>query len=615
MFAALFKSFGRVLKSLWRGLSVLRRTFANLIFLVILVLILSFVVADREKEFPENAALVFAPQGSIVEQESEKVLAGDLLGQPSRSETLLQDLVYAIDHARTDPRIQLMVLDLKQLGGGGLCKLQDIGAALKRFRDSGKLIVAHSEIFSQQQYYLAAHANHLYLHPMGSVFLTGYGAYRNYYKSALDKLMIRMHVFIVGTFKSALEPFIRDDMSAPAKAANLAWLSDLWHAYRADLAGLRPLAPEDIDRYIDGFADLLAENDGDSARLALNAGLVDALKTRDEVEEELVALVGRDKSGLSYKKIELEDYLKAIGPRPQVSGSSRHQIGVIVACGIILDGVQPAGRIGGDSLGDLIRDARLNPDIRALVLRLDTNGGSSFASEVVRREVELTRLAGRPVVVSMGSAAASGGYWIATAASEIWASPTTITGSIGIFGAFATFEESLAKLGVYNDGVGTNQMADAFIPTRALNPKLSAAMQQITERGYRVFLEKVADGRGMSLEAVEQIAQGRVWTGSRAQKLGLVDKLGDLEAAVESAAALAGLSDYSVIALDKPLTTREKLIRGLNRLIESRLPSRTSPASNDGLKLLREVWTDFSSLQQLNDPRGIYAYCLPCRFD
>ena len=304
------------------------------------------------------------------------------------------------------------------------------------------------------------------------------------------------------------------------------------------------------------------------------------------------------------KKIELEDYLKAIGPRPQVSGSSRHQIGVIVARGIILDGDQPSGRIGGDSLGDLIRDARLNPDVRALVLRLDTNGGSSFASEVVRRELELTRLAGRPVVVSMGSAAASGGYWIATAASEIWASPTTITGSIGIFGAFATFEESLAKLGVHNDGVGTNQMADAFIPTRALNPQLSAAMQQITERGYRVFLEKVANGRGMSLEAVEQIAQGRVWTGSRAQKLGLVDKLGNLEAAVESAAALAGLSDYSVIALDKPLTTREKLIRSLNRLIESRVPSKPSSSSSDGLKLLREMWTDFSPLQQLNDPIG-----------
>jgi protease-4 len=243
------------------------------------------------------------------------------------------------------------------------------------------------------------------------------------------------------------------------------------------------------------------------------------------------------------------------------------------------------------------------------VLRLDTNGGSAFASEVIRRELEISRSAGIPVVVSMGSAAASGGYWIATAADEIWASPTTLTGSIGIFGAFATFEESLAKIGIHNDGVGTHAFSDAFIASRSMNPELAAAMQQLTERGYRLFLEKVVDGRGLSMEAVEKIAEGRVWTGNRAQKIGLVDRLGDLEDAIGSAAQLAGLSDFSVVILDQPLSAREKLIRGLNRMVRSADPE----PRLESLKVLRDIWIDLTPLLQMNDPNGIYAYCLPCR--
>jgi protease-4 len=450
---------------------------------------------------------------------------------------------------------------------------------------------------------------------MGGVFLTGYGVYRNYYKSALDKLMVRMHVFIVGTFKSALEPFLRDDMSAPAKAANMTWLEDLWGVYRSDLARLRSLEPQDVDAYINRFPKLLAETGGDSARLALKSGLVDELKTKEEVAQELIGLVGESEDGLTFNRIELDEYLRAIGPRPLVSGTSRDHIGVIFARGMILDGDQPAGTIGGDSLADLIRSARANPSIRALVLRLDTNGGSAFASEVIRRELEISRSAGTPVVVSMGSAAASGGYWIATAANEIWASPTTLTGSIGIFGAFATFEESLARIGVHNDGVGTNAFSDAFIASRSMNPELASAIQQLTERAYRMFLEKVVDGRGMAMETVEQIAEGRVWTGSRAQKIGLVDDLGDLEDAIGAAAQLAGLSDYSVAVLEKPLSAREKFIRGLNRMVHSDLRSADPKPRLERLKVLRDIWVDLTPLLQMNDPNGIYAYCLPCRSD
>jgi protease-4 len=615
MIAELIKAAGRMVKSFWHGLTVLRQFSLNLVFLMILVLLASYLLSGFEKKLPASAALVLAPEGVIVEQVSGSALAADVFDPSSSGETLLQDLIYAVDHARTDPRIQLIVLDLERLLGGGITKLHDLGAALQEFRKSGKRVFVHGGIFTQQQYYLAAHADRVYLDPMGGVFLTGYGVYRNYYKSALDKLLVRMHVFIVGTFKSALEPFLRDDMSAAAKSANLAWLEDLWGAYRTDLAGLRSLEPETIDAYINRYPKLLAEVGGDSARLALKSGLVDGLKTREALEQELIGLVGESEDGLTFNRIEFDEYLRAIGPRPRVSGTGRDQIGVIFARGMILDGDQPAGRIGGNSLADLIRSARTNPSIRALVLRLDTNGGSAFASEVIRRELEVSRSAGIPVVVSMGSAAASGGYWIATAANQIWASPTTLTGSIGIFGAFATFEDSLARIGIYNDGVGTNAFSDAFIASRAMNPELASAIQQLTERGYRMFLEKVVDGRGLAMETVEQIAEGRVWTGSRAQKIGLVDNLGDLEDAIGAAAQLAGLKEYSVAILEQPLSAREKFIRGLNRMVQSGLRSADPEPKLERLKVLRDIWVDLTPLLQMNDPNGIYAYCLPCRSD
>jgi len=612
MIVSLFKFVGNVLKSFWRGLSVLRRVAANLAFLAILVVAVLMMVADRGKAIPHKAALIVSPSGLIVEQESERMAAGELLGGESRSESLLQDLIKAIDHAATDARVQAIVLDLDELQGGGTSKLQDIGAALKRFRESGKPVVAFAEMMTQQQYFLAAHADRLYLHPMGGVFLTGFGVYRHYYQSALAKLRVRMHVFKVGAYKSALEPFLRDDMSDFDKESNLAWLTDLWQAYRADLAALRGLTPEQIDDYINRYPALLAATDGDSARLALESGLVDGLKTRDQVQQELIDLVGEDHESRSYNQIHYEDYLAAVGSRPASSGSHQDQVGVIVARGIILDGAQPAGRIGSDSLSDLIEDARNDPRIKALVLRLDTNGGSAYASEVVRRELELTREGGTPVVISMGSAAASGGYWIATAADEIWASPTTVTGSIGIFGAFPTFEESLAALGIYNDGVGTTRLADALIPSRPLNPLVAETMQRIVDNGYRTFVKKVADSRGMTLEEVEKIAQGRVWSGVAAQRIGLVDKLGGLREAIESAAALAGVENYGVEYLELPLTTRERLLKGLNRLILSRLPGGNALGGRALFKLPREIREDLVLVEQLNDPYGQYAYCLPC---
>ena len=481
------------------------------------------------------------------------------MGEAIREETLLKDIIDVIDHAKDDQRVQALVLDLHDMGNAATSKLADIGEALKRFKTGGKPIYASGDYYGQQQYYLAAHADRLYTASMGGVALTGFGIYRNYFKSALEKLMIQFHVFRVGTYKSALEPFLRDDMSEYAKEANLLWLSVLWNAYTGSIAEMRGLPREAVDDYINNVSVNLSMVKGDTAQLALDHGLVDALKTRDEVREELIALVGEDAEEMTINQIQFDDYLAAIEPQRRQDREDTSKVGVIVAKGIILDGVQPAGKIGGDTLTDLIRQARLDDEVKALVLHIDSPGGSALASEIIHREIELIRQSGKPVIASMSSIAASGGYWIASAANEIWAAPTTITGSIGIYSAVATFEKSLDYLGVHNDGVGTTRVADAFDTARPLNPIVADSMEQVIQHNYQRFIKTVSEGRNLTLQDVEKIAQGRVWAGKTAKELGLVDQFGNLQDAVQSAANMANLKDYDVIYLEQPLTAREKL--------------------------------------------------------
>jgi protease-4 len=614
MIKSLFSGLRRILRLFWDGVSMVRRFVGNLLFLLLVILFLSLFLFGRGQEVPDGAALILAPSGYIVEQKTPSMLSGQLFGDETQAETLLKDIIDVIDYATDDERIKLLVLDLRKMGGAGPSKLQDIGAALTRFKDSGKQIITHGDFFTQSQYYLAAYADNLYLSPMGGVGLYGYGVYRTYYKSALEKLRINFHVFRVGTFKSALEPFLRDDMSPAARESNLAWLNELWNYYKADVAAQRKFEPGSFDDYINNFPAYLAKVNGNAAQLALNQGLVDDIKTRDEVREELMRLVGEENDSGTFKQIEFNDYLQIIRPHLNMINPLAPQVGIIVAKGIILDGDQPAGTIGGDSLADLIRQVREDDRIKSLVLRIDTGGGSTFASERVRREIELTHISGKPVIVSMGSVAASGGYWIATAADEIWASPTTITGSIGIFGAFATFENSLDSLGIHSDGVGTTKLADAFDPSRALNPLVKDAWQQMIEHGYDRFITRVAEGRNMTPEDVEKIAQGRVWSGAEALKIGLVDKLGSLQEAVAAAAGLANLSNYEVSYIEKPLTSREKLIESLNRIYYSF--SRDSALRNlpPSLTVLKDIGNDIEHIRQFNDPMGLYAYCLTCDF-
>ncbi len=588
----------------------------NAVFLLAVALAVYMIWGGRGAALPEGAVLHLALSGALVEQRSEGLLSNELIGEDVGGEIVLQEVIGAIDAARDDGRIRGIHLDVSKLRAASLSKLQDVGAALKRFRQSGKPVVAASHLFTQRGYYLASHADRVYLDPMGGVLLTGLGIYQNYYKDALDKLQVRVHVFKVGDYKSALDPMLRNDMSDFDRRANSAVLDVLWTAYKQDVAVQRRIEPGAIDDYVNHFPERLRAAGNDTARLALASGLVDALKTADEVRAELIALAGEDRSRQSYKRVRLDDYAKAVRPAARRDAAEpKPKVGVIVAQGMILDGTQPAGRIGGDSLAALIRKARKDDATRAIVLRIDSPGGSAFASEAVRRELELARIEdGRTVVVSMGSVAASGGYWIASAADEIWASATTITGSIGIFSAFSTFERSLQSLGVSNDGVGSTRMADAFNVSRPMNALAAQAMDQAMAQGYGVFISRVAEGRRMSADAVERIAQGRIWAGRDALEIGLVDKLGGLTEAIAAAAARAGLETFSVDFLQQPLTRRERLVKEIKDLFTAAAGRLAGTARPEQALLARSLLgTGLAEMAALlQEPFGWYAYCLNC---
>jgi len=608
------KSIGRILNTFWKGVTVLRRVFLNLLFIALVVLVIVILLSGIQDRFPSGAALVLAPVGKIVEQSTETLLVDRFYGTTTGAETVLRDLIDGIDTARNDTKIKILVLDLEKLEGAGISQLQEIGEALKRFKANGKTIFASGDSFDQRQYYLAAHADQLYLHPMGQVWLGGLGIYRHYFKNALDKLHVDFHVFRVGTYKSALEPFMRNDMSTDDRKSNQAWLNTLWEAYTTDVAALRRLPAERIDDYINNLDGKLAEEDGDAARLALSSGLVDNLKTRDEIRDELIHLVGEDENGESYNKIEFDSYISSMLPKVRRPRTESSRVGLIVAEGIIMNGTQPAGRIGAESTAELIRQAREDEKIKAVVLRINSGGGSAVASEIIRRELELTREAGKPVVVSMSSIAASGAYWISVAADEIWALPTTITGSIGIFAALPTFDKTLKAIGINTDGVGTTRLSGAFDLSRPLNPLLADALQLQIERGYRRFIEQVSQGRNMTPEAVEKVAQGRVWAAQTAKGLGLIDKFGGLTPAVESAAKLAKLEKYDIEVVKQPLTARDRLLKSLSRLIGILVSGAKSLRAEKVLHSFGSALNDpeIEAVLQSGDPGRAYALCLEC---
>lgn len=608
---------GRLIRSfftgIWRAAEGVRKILHLVVLLLIVGVLIAGVATQEQPQVPAQAALTVAPQGALVEQLSGGVLERALAEAQGVEvgETLLKDLVDAIRAAADDDRIEALVLEPGGLTGGGLSKLQVLANEIVRFKESGKPVIAIGDSFTRDQYYLAAHADEIYMNPMGIVWISGYSRFLSYYKSAIDNLYIDFHVWTVGEYKSFVEPISRDDMSPEDREASEVFLAALWGAYQADVTAARQLPGDALQRFADDTIELLAVAGGDTARMALDHGLVDELLTRDQIRNRLNELVGEPDDD-EHETIDTAEYLAAVGSADE-NPDAEDKIAVIVASGSILDGSQPPGSIGGDSTAATIRRATEDDDVKALVLRVDSGGGSAFASEVIQRELQVFRESGRPLVASMSSVAASGGYWISMGADEIWASPTTITGSIGVGATFPTFSRSMDRIGVHVDGTGTTRLSGQDNLLRELGDEISALVQHSIERVYADFIGNIAEYRDKSVEDVDKVARGRVWIASDAQEFGLVDELGDLDDAVASAASLADLSegDYRVEYLRKELTMAEQIALQLVRVASPLTRAlNMGPRLPDSFQALLDVAAEpFRIVDQLNDPQDIYAYC------
>ncbi|MFT7258363.1 MAG: protease-4 [Glaciecola sp.] len=606
----------------WNVINFTRKFVLNLIFFIILIAIIIGISNSSGGKIivPKSSALLLNLSGNLViEQQyvdpAEK-FAAEAFGQGTDNpEILVRDLVKVINNAKEDKRIKTLVLQLGGLGGGGLDKMRLVAEALTDFKTSGKPVYAMGDYYGQNQYYLAAHADKLYLNPMGAMIIEGYGRYRMYYKEGLEKLRASVHVFKVGKFKSAVEPYLRDDMSPEARLANEAWMNELWSQYKSDVAIARNMDVSNFDEKLDQLIPKFESVKGDFAEYALQNGWVDGLRSRNEFREEMVALLGEADTKEGYDTVNYEKYLSLITPQISLPESAKDKVAIVIAKGTILDGNQKPGTIGGDSTAALLREARLDDKIKAVVLQVDSGGGSAFASEVIRKEIDLIKAAGKPVVASMATYAASGGYWISASADEIFAEPSTITGSIGIFGMMTTFERTLEYVGVRTDGVGTTELA-GMSPTRGLSPGVKQIIQMNIERGYERFINLVATERRMTAQAVDQIAQGRVWIGTQALELGLVDKLGNLQDAIEAAAGLAKLEDYDTKYIARTLSDKELFWQSFlagTASIFSGLD--VEPKTSAFQEILAKVDTDLKQFTQLNDPLATYAMCIECQVD
>lgn len=599
----------------WRLLNFVREMVLNLFFIFLVLVgvgIWMQVSGGDSKETASRGALLLDISGVIVDKPDSSQrfskLSRQLLGASSDrlQENSLFDIVNTIRQAKDDRNITGIVMDLKNFAGGDQPSMQYIGKALKEFRDSGKPVYAVGENYSQGQYYLASFANKIWLSPQGVVDLHGFATNGLYYKSLLDKLKVSTHVFRVGTYKSAVEPFIRDDMSPAAREADSRWIGELWQNYLNTVAANRQIPAEQVFPGAQGLLEGLTKTGGDTAKYALENKLVDALASSAEIEKALTKEFGWSKTDKNYRAISYYDYaLKT----PADTGDS---IGVVFANGAIMDGEETQGNVGGDTTAAQIRDARLDPKVKAIVLRVNSPGGSVTASEVIRAELAAARAAGKPVVVSMGGMAASGGYWISTPANYIVANPSTLTGSIGIFGVITTVENSLDSIGVHTDGVSTSPLADVSI-TRALPPEAQLMMQLSIENGYKRFITLVADARHSTPEQIDKIAQGHVWTGQDAKANGLVDSLGDFDDAVAKAAELAKVKQWHLeYYVDEP-TFFDKVMDNMSGSVRAMLPDAFQTMLPAPLaSVASTVKSESDKLAAFNDPQNRYAFCLTC---
>ncbi|EIV7063855.1 signal peptide peptidase SppA [Salmonella enterica] len=599
----------------WRLLNFVREMVLNLFFIFLVLVgvgIWMQIGNGSNSEQTAHGALLLDISGVIVDKPSTNhrlgALGRQLFGASSDrlQENSLFDIVNAIRQAKDDRNITGIVLDLKNFTGADQPSMRYIGKALREFRDSGKPVFAVGENYSQGQYYLASFANKIWLSPQGQVDLHGFATNGLYYKTLLDKLKVSTHVFRVGTYKSAVEPFIRDDMSPAAREADSRWIGELWQNYLHTVSANRQISPQQLFPGAQAIIDGLTSVGGDTAKYALDHKLVDALTSSADIEKALTKQFGWSKTENNYRAISYYDYsLKT----PAGNGGT---IAVIFANGAIMDGEETPGNVGGDTTASQIRDARLDPKVKAIVLRVNSPGGSVNASEVIRAELAAAKAAGKPVVVSMGGMAASGGYWISTPANYIVASPSTLTGSIGIFGVINTVENSLSSIGVHSDGVSTSPLAEISM-TKALSPEVQQMMQLSIEYGYKHFITLVAEARKRTPEQIDQIAQGHVWTGEDAKANGLVDSLGDFDDAVAKAAELAKLKQWHLdyyqdepTVLDMVMDSMTGSVRAmLPEAIQAILPAPLVSAANT-------VKAEGDKLAAFNDPQNRYAFCLTC---
>ena len=597
---------------LWRGLDGLRRT----LHLILLLLIFGLVIAALRggvARIPAKAALLIAPEGRLVEQLSGEPVARALeeARGDGHMETLLWDLTDSLRVAAGDSRIQVAVLDLDKFAGSTQPTLEELASALRDFRASGKKVLAYGTELTQERYYLAAQADEIYLDPMGFVLIDGYDRYRTYLKDALDKLGVGVNVFRVGSFKSAVETFTRSNMSPEDREESLVYLNALWSSYQEAITRARNLPADALTRYVHSLAKTVPAARGDAAQVALRAGLVTALKTRIETEQRLIGIVGSDDSNGSFRSVAATDYARYAHNQRKLHAAGKSRIGVIVASGEILDGDQPPGIVGGDSTAHLIREARLDKDVKAVVLRVDSPGGSVLASEEIYRELLALRAAGKPLVVSMSGYAASGGYYISAPADEIWASRATLTGSIGIFAIIPTVDKTLGKVGVNVDGVGTTPLSGQLRLDRPLGDDARALLQSQIDRGYEEFVQRVGAGRKKTRDQIDSIAQGRVWAGADAHRVGLVDHLGSFDDALKAAARRAKLTEYAPEFIEPELTWAQQLAMQLRSSLVRSLV-RASPDER-ALATLAErldpVAREAVQLARFSVPNRLYAHC------
>jgi len=597
---------------LWRGITRARVILSNLLFLLVVLFLISLFTARAPAPIPDRAALVINPVGTVVDQRSWTDPLALLFSEPlpEEREVLLDDIVDSILYARDDPRITALVMELDQLYAVGISKTGEIAEALAEFRESGKPIIAWGDGFTQNQYLLAAQADTLIIHPMGDVILEGFSNYQWYFAEALEKLSVSVHVFRSGEHKSIAEPLLRNDMSPGEKEISQRWLGQLWSSYTEQVEQRRQLAPGAVNNYIDSFAKQAGLLGGDLADLALQSGLVDRVAQRREANDWLVELVGDSDEYGGYVGVGFEQYVRQMQPSLE-SSIGKPQVAIVTGAGMILDGDQPEGSIGGESLANLIYDAVDDDEIAAIVLRLDTGGGSAFASELIRQKLLYARERGKPVVVSMGSVTASGGYWIAAAADEVWATPTTVTGSIGVFGAIPTIDRLLDRLGVHTDGIGTTPISGALRSDRPLQPAVADTYQAAIDGIYERFVHLVAEGRDMPVDTVRELATGNVWSGQHALELGLVDQLGGLRDAIDAAAKLAELDDFVAVNYSMLPSPREELLRALLEPGALSFLAVQSPLQR-GLANWTAPLRDSIEILSALKPRGVYAHCLVC---